>query len=299
VSAIFPPDELADELSDLDAEVAVVGDGSDEFADCDGVVTFTHRDAYLDHLDWVHSVQAGYDRFPLKGFEARGVALTNSSGIHYDSVGETVAGYVLAFARRLHDAVDAQGRREWDRPEWHEPFTVAGESICVVGLGALGRGIADRADGLGMDVSGVKRTPEDVPGVREVYPSDEYRTAVADATFVALAVPLTDETESMIGAAAFEAMRDDAYLLNVARGDVVDQSALVDALQSGEIAGAALDVFEEEPLPDDSPLWGMDEVIITPHMAGSTRDYHRNVAELVRENAARIADGEELYNRVV
>ncbi|WP_121822785.1 D-2-hydroxyacid dehydrogenase [Halostella salina] len=299
VSAIFPPDELASELSALDAEVAVVGDDPDEFADCDAVVTFAHRDAYLDAVDWVHSVQAGYDRFPLEAFEARGVALTNSSGVHYDSVGETVAGYVLAFARRLHDAVDAQGRQEWDRPEWHEPFTVAGESICVVGLGALGRGIADRADGLGMDVTGVKRTPEDVPGVREVYPSDEYRTAIADAKFVALAVPLTDETEGMIGAAELDAMREDAYLLNVARGDVVDQSALVDALQSGDIAGAALDVFEAEPLPEDSPLWGMDEVIITPHMAGSTRDYHRNVAELVRTNVERIASDEEFRNRVV
>ncbi|WP_135819947.1 D-2-hydroxyacid dehydrogenase [Halostella litorea] len=298
VSVIFPPDRLAAELSDVGVEVTV-GEDPGDLAECDAVVTFAHRGDYLETADWVHSIQAGYDRFPLAEFEARDVALTNSTGVHYDSVGETVASYVLAFARRLHDAVAAQQRRAWDRPEWHEPFTVAGESICVVGLGALGRGIADRAAGLGMDVTGVKRTPEDVPGVGEVYPSDEYRDAIADARFVALAVPLTDETEGMIGEAELDAMRDDAYLLNVARGDVVDQDALVAALEADRIAGAALDVFEEEPLPENSPLWGMDEVIVTPHTAGATRDYAGNVAELVRENAGRIADGEELHNRVV
>ncbi len=299
VSVIFPPERLADALADIDAEVAVVGDDRKELAECDGVVTFAHRDAYLDTVDWVHSVQAGIDRFPLEEFEARGIALTNSTGIHGDAVGETVTGYVLMFARQLHDYVAQQERTEWRHPDWDGPFTVRGESLCVVGLGTLGRGIAERADALGMEVTGVKRTPEDVPGVSHVRPADELRETIADATFVALAVPLNDETEGLIGPDELDAMRDDAFLINVARGGVVRQNALVEALREDRLAGAALDVFETEPLPERSPLWEMDDVIVTPHAAAQTRDYFRNIAELVRENVDRIGADEEFHNRVV
>jgi D-2-hydroxyacid dehydrogenase (NADP+) len=150
-----------------------------------------------------------------------------------------------------------------------------------------------------MDVVGVKRTPTPVDGVDEVYPATDLRAALADARFVALAVPLTDRTEGLVGAAAFDAMRDDAYLVNVARGGVVDQSALVAALREDRLAGAALDVFETEPLPEDSPLWAMDDVIVTPHASAATRDYYRRVAAIVRENLRRLDAGEDLANRVV
>ncbi|NHN48155.1 D-2-hydroxyacid dehydrogenase [Halostella sp. JP-L12] len=299
VSAVFPPDRLESALADLPVEVAVVGDDRGDLAECDGVVTFAHRESYLDTVDWVHSIQAGVDRFPVEEFEARDIALTNSTGIHDDTVGEFVAGYMLMIARRHHEYARKQARKEWAHAEWDAPFTLAGESLCVVGLGTLGRGIAERADALGMEVTGVKRTPEDVPGVSTVYPGDELREAVADAKFVALAVPLTDETEGLIGKDEFDALRDDAYLINVARGPVVRQQELVRALERGDLAGAALDVFEEEPLPDRSPLWEMDEVIVTPHAAAQTRDYYRDIADLVRENVDRIQSDEELYNRVV
>jgi len=299
VSAIFPPNRLEAALSELDAEVEVVGDEPNRVADCDGLVTFAHRDYFVGAVEWIHTVQAGYDRFPLDTFEDEGIALTNSTGIHGDSVGETATGYMLALARRLHAFIGNQRESEWDQPEWDQPFTIAGESLCVVGLGTLGRGIAERADALGMDVSGVKRTPEPVPGVEHVYANDELREAIEGATFVALTVPLTEETRNLVGEAELDAMADDAYLINVARGGVVDQDALVDALETGEIAGAALDVFEEEPLPEDSPLWAMDEVIVTPHAAAATRDYFREIADLVRENVGRIERGEELHNRVV
>jgi D-2-hydroxyacid dehydrogenase (NADP+) len=155
-----------------------------------------------------------------------------------------------------------------------------------------------RADALGMDVTGVKRTPTPVDHVESVYPSGDLREAISDAKFVALAVPLTDETEGMIGEPELAAMREDAVLVNVARGPVVDQSALVDALRSGGLAGAALDVFETEPLPEDSPLWELDDVVVTPHASAATRDYSTRIAALVRENARRIADGDRLGNRV-
>ncbi|WP_226480902.1 D-2-hydroxyacid dehydrogenase [Natrinema amylolyticum] len=296
VDAVFPPGELADYLADLPIEVAVIGD--DEIASCDAVVTLEHREAFL-AVDWVHSIQAGVDRFPFDAFEAEDVILTNSTGIHDRTVGETVAGYLLMFARRLHDHVANQQERRWERPEWDEAFTLPGSTACVVGTGTLGRGVAETLGGLGVRVTGVRRSGDPVPGFDEIYANDRLFEAIGDAEFVIVTVPLTDETRRLFDAEAFDAMRDDAYFVNVARGPVVDEPALIDALEADALAGAALDVFEEEPLPEDSPLWGMDEVIISPHCAAYTRDYFRDVGEIVRENVDRLAVGEEFHNRVV
>jgi D-2-hydroxyacid dehydrogenase (NADP+) len=205
---------------------------------------------------------------------------------------------MLSFARRLHTYVRNQQSREWSHPAWDEPFTLDGEQLCVVGLGTLGRGIAERADALGMQVVGVRRSGEPTPHTERVYTPDELHEAVANARFVALAVPLTDETEGLVGAPELSAMRKDAYLVNVARGPVVAEDELVGALRDGEIAGAGLDVFEEEPLPEDSPLWEFEEVVVTPHRAAAERDYYRHIAGLVRENVERAERGDEMTNRV-
>lgn len=301
VAGVFPPEmfqeALRERLDRLDVELAVEVVG-DESGARDLVVTFEHRDALLD-VPWVHSIQAGVDRFPLDAFEAAGVTLTNSTGIHGDSVGETVAGYMLSFARRLHRHRDAQRDREWRQPAWDEAFTLDGETVCVVGLGTLGRGIAERARALGMTATGVRRSGGPVEGVDRVHTPDRLETALAEPRFVALAVPLAPETRGMIGAPELAAMREDAVLMNVARGGVIDQDALLAALRDDYIAGAALDVFESEPLPADSPLWGLDEVIVSPHCAAFTRDYHRGVADIVATNLERVVAGEPLENRVV
>ena len=298
VSTLFPPEVLIDRLSDLPVETTVLDEGGPVTDDCDGVVTFAHRERFHG-VDWVHSVQAGVDRFPRESFREAGVTLTNSTGIHGDAIGETVAGYLLAFARRLHEHVANQQRGDWSQPEWDEAWTVAGERACVVGLGGLGRGIVDRLTGLGLDVDGVRRTPVPEPGVDRVYTPSELDTAVADARFVVLAVPLTDETRGLVDGDVLAAMREDAYLVNVARGGVVDQAALVAALENDDLAGAALDVFETEPLPDSSPLWEMDEVIVSPHCGAFTRDYVDHVAAIVRENVRRLRAGDEPANRVL
>ncbi|QLH79647.1 D-2-hydroxyacid dehydrogenase [Halosimplex rubrum] len=302
VAAVFPPARLVDRLADATDEAGVdvtAVDGSpDALADCDAVVTLEHRETYLD-LSWVHSIQAGVDRFPRERLREGNVVLTNSTGIHGDAVGETVAGFVLALARRIHEYAAAQTDSEWTRPDWDEAWTVAGERACVVGIGGLGRGIVDRLTGLGLDVDGVRRTPVPEPGVDRVYTTDRLREVIGDARFVVLAVPLTDATRGSIGRDELAAMDDEAYLINVARGGVVDQSALVAALRDDEIAGAALDVFETEPLPADSPLWDLEDVIVSPHCAAYTRDYYRHVSEIVTESVRRIADGDEPVNRVV
>ena len=299
VGALFPPEELREALADAAATVEVVG-ASDELADCDALVTFHYDDAFLDAgLQWIHSVQSGVDRFPFDELEARGIRLTSSTGIHGDSVGETVVGYMLQFARGLHRHRDRERAREWRYPDWDETFTIDGESCCVVGLGTLGRGIARRADALGVDVVGVRRTPTPVEHVREIHTPDELAGAVADARFVAVATPLTERTRGLVGADELSAMREDAYLLNVSRGGVVDEAALLSALRNEELAGAALDVFETEPLPDDSPFWELPNVIVTPHASGANRAYHTRVAAIVRENVRRLESGEPLANGVV
>ncbi|AZH24158.1 D-2-hydroxyacid dehydrogenase [Haloplanus aerogenes] len=299
VDEVFPAAVFRDALADAGPSVEIV-DSDDDLTALDALVTFEYEEYFLDAgLDWIHSIQAGVDRFPFDALQERGIALTNSTGIHGDVVGETAVGLMLSFARRLHAHRSNQERGEWVKPAWDDAFPLRRESACVVGLGTLGRGIATRASALGMDVTGVKRTPTPVDGVDEVYPPEDLHDAIADARFVALAVPLTDDTEKMMSTPEFEAMRDDAYVINVARGPVVDQSALVDALDASEISGAGLDVFETEPLPADSTLWDRDEVILTPHAAGFNEEYYERVATIVRENLRRQREGESLTNRVV
>ena len=300
VELVFPPDELREFLADAGPDVAVVGDDPDDLGRCDALVTLAWDEAFLEaDLDWIHSIQAGIDRFPFGTLEDHGVVLTNSTGIHGESVGETVVGYMLTFARRLHVYGRNQREHAWEHPPWNEPFTLKGRSVCVVGLGTLGRGIASRAAALGMRVTGVKRTVESVPDVTRVYPNEDLLEAVEGADFVTLACPLTDETHHLVDEEVLAKMHEGAYLINVARGSVVDEPALVEALEGGEIAGAALDVFEEEPLPDDSPLWDMEEVLVTPHRAAATWEYYQLVGDLVRENVERIGRGEGMVNQVV
>ena len=298
VEAMFPPAAFVDALEDLDVDVRSIAPG-DDLDGLDGVVTFDHDPGFLGEPPaWIHSTQAGVNRIPVEALLEAGVVVTSSNGIHGDVAGETAVGYMLMLARRLHDHVRAQLDREWAPPAWDEPFSLTGEPVCVVGLGTLGRGIARAADGIGMDVTGVRRTPLPVGHVREVFTPETLVEAIAPARFVALAVPLTDRTERMIGAAELEAMREDAYLVNIARGAVVDETALAEALEAGTIAGAALDVFETEPLPPDSPLWDLEDVIVSPHEATDHREKHRDVARLVAENARRLAAGEALANRL-
>ncbi|MCT9097268.1 D-2-hydroxyacid dehydrogenase [Haloarchaeobius sp. HME9146] len=298
VSTVFPPERLQHALEDV-VDAATVDATTDSLDSYDAVVTLAYHEEYLDAVDWIHSIQTGIDRFPLDDLREHDVTLTSSTGIHGPAIGETVAGYMLSFSRRLLPAVKAQTRREWSPPEWDEAFTLTGEQVCIVGLGALGKGIVDRANGLGMEVVGVRRSGEPVDGVEEVYTPDELHTAIRDARFLVLAVPLVEETRRMVGAEEFDLLDDDAILVNVARGPVVDESALIAALESGSIAGAALDVFETEPLPEDSPLWEFENVLVTPHCAGFTEDYYRNVAGIVRENVENIERGADLRNHIV
>lgn len=296
VEAVIPPDAFVRAFDDLDIPATLVGDGR-TYGDDAGVVTYVPRPEFL-NAGWVHCARAGYEAFDTDAYEAAGVPLTNSTGIHGESVGELAIGYMLSLARILHLYRDHQGEREWYEPDYERPFTIADEQLCVVGLGTIGAAIARRADALGMDVVGVRRSGEPVEGVSRVYRPDGLHEAILEARFVALAVPHTPETEGLLSDPEFERMREDAYVINVGRGPVVDEAALVRAVESGAIKGAALDVFEREPLPPDSPLWDFEDVIVTPHKGSATNRYHLDIADLVAENVERFRTGEPLRNRV-
>lgn len=297
IENVIPKEPFVEALSDAPLSAELVGDDR-AYGRTDAVATYEPRPAFRD-AGWVHCIRAGYDAFDTDAYERADVPFTNSSGIHGSTVGELTLQMMLSFARLGHRYRDHQNVREWMDPPYERPFTVENERVCVVGLGTIGEAIATRCDALGMDVVGVRRSEEPVAGVSGVFSPEELHAAISDARFVVLAVPQTPATTNMIGDSEFERMRDDSYLINVARGAVVDEPALIEALESEEIAGAGLDVFETEPLSEDSPLWDFEEVIVSPHKGSATNRYHLDLAELFAENVRRYLAGESLKNRIV
>lgn len=251
-------------------------------------------------LRWFQQWGAGAD-WLLRHPEAAGqeFILTNASGVHTIPISEQIIGTLLMFARGLHGAVRAQVRREWWRPPSAELFELAGKTMLLVGVGAIGARTAALANALGMRVEGIrKNSSRAVDGVAEMYGSDQLQERLARADVVVLTVPLSKATQGLIGAAELRAMKPTSYLINIGRGGTVDQPALVQALAERKIAGAALDVFAEEPLPADSPLWTMEQVIITAHYAGATPLYNARAMAIFLDNLQRYRTGAPLRNQV-
>ena len=250
-------------------------------------------------LRWIQALSSGVDFLDLEAIEAHGVALTNAAGVHAEPIAEQVLGYLLTFERGIHTGIRQQQEGVWQRYSGGE---IRGKTLGVVGLGAIGSRAAEYAGAFGMTVVGTKRDPSTAPEpVDEVYAPDGLFEVLGRSDYVLLSCPLTPETRGLVGRAELGAMKGDAVLVNVARGAVVDEDALVYALQQGGIRGAALDVFEEEPLPPESPLWDLPNVVVTPHMAGSTPHKFERIAEVFAANYGAFADGrlDELTNRVV
>lgn len=251
-------------------------------------------------LRWYQQWSAGADwvlRHPeLAG---RDFVLTNASGTHPVQITEHILGLMAAFARNLHLNVRAQSEGEWRSERMTGVFELYEKTVLVAGLGAIGTRFARVAQALDMKVIGMRRHPErgSACGVRMIGPA-ELDATLAEADFVVIALPGTTDTHHMFGARQFARMRRGSYLINIGRGSVVDESALVDALRKGEIAGAGLDVFETEPLPSDSPLWKMEQVIVTPHTSGYTPRYFERVWALFMDNVIRYREGRELRNIV-
>jgi len=248
-------------------------------------------------LRWIHSTAAGVDQLLHPEVVERDVLVTDSSGIHAEAVTEHVLAVMLAFARRLPVAIRNQLARRWDRRAalgeelW-------GKTAGILGLGSIGREVAVRCKAFGMRVVGTKRTPQEVPGVDRVYPPEGLEEVLRASDYLVIVLPLTAQTRGLIGARELALMKPGACLINVARGPIVQEAALVEALRAGRLRGAALDVFEQEPLPQESPLWELEQVILTPHVSGAAPDYYDRALPLFCENLRRFQAGLPLLNVV-
>lgn len=247
-------------------------------------------------LRWVHTASAGVDRVLIPEVAGSDVVVTNSRGVFDDAIAEYVLGLVLLFAKGMHDTLARQRTRTW---EHRDTEMAAGHSALVVGVGPIGRAIGRLLAAAGMQVSAVGRTARTGdPDFGDVLASDDLGEALPTADYVVVVAPLTEQTRGMFDGAAFARMRPTARFINVGRGPLVVQSALVEALREGRIAGAGLDVFEEEPLPDDSPLWSMPNVVVSPHMAADFVGWLDTLARVFVDNFHRWHGREQLRNVV-
>ncbi len=271
------------------------------------VISGLWHDGLLDRakkLRFIQAIGAGTDQFPREELAKRGIRLASARGVNYRAVAEHAMALILALSRRLPEARDNQAKRNWrgmigDLSQREDEL--GGKTLLVVGLGQIGGRLAQLAKAFDMRVVGLRRDPAAGRGAADaVHTMGELKSLLPEADFVALTCPLTEETERLVDTEALGRMKPSAHLVNVARGRVVDEAALVEALAARRIAGAGIDVTIEEPLAASSPLWGMEHVLITPHTAGETRRYEDNVIEILRDNLGRLWRGDEqLRNQVV
>ena len=268
-------------------------------------------------LRWLHWHFAGVERLlrrPIARIET--IELTNTSGIHATQIAEYCLAMMLAFMVQLPRLAQLKAQRQWPEnpPELFSPHGLRGLTLGIVGYGSLGRELARCAHAFGLTVLAVKRDvkhPADIEGYTEpntgdpagdiperLYPPQAVGSMARECDFLVVTVPLTDQTRHLIDEATLQQMKNTAIFINVARGNVVDEAALIAALTTKKIAGAALDVFEEEPLPASSPLWPLENVIISPHVSGNTSRYQEKAAALFAENLRRYVENRPLLNRV-
>jgi len=255
-------------------------------------------------LRFIQSISAGVDQYSREALSARGIRLASAQGANERAVAEHAMSLILALTRQLHFARDNQAKKFWRgmiSDLTRREDELGGKTLLVVGLGRIGSRLAALARAFGMRVVATKRNPAaGAQAADTVVAQDRLLEVLPQADFVALTCPLTPDTERLIGERALAAMKPSAFLVNVARGKVVDEPALISAMTADRIAGAALDCAVDEPLPASSPLWALPTVLITPHTAGETRRYEDNVIDLLVENLDRLWRGEsELRNQIV
>ena len=264
---------------------------------------FIDRDVFASatRLRWVQSPAVGVGSLMFPALLASGVVLTSARGIRARSIAEHVLGVTIALARRLPATLRAQIAHRWAQDELEtEARTLQGQRMGIVGLGAIGLEVAKIAAPFGFRVSAIRRrVGEPVPeGVDEVWTPDRLPDLLAQSDVVVLAAPHTPETKRLIGRSQIDRMKPGALLVNVARGKLVDDEAVIEALRNGRLGGAALDVFSQEPLEPSSPYWDLPNVIITPHTSGAMQDYWTPLVALFADNLRRFEKGEPLRNVV-
>lgn len=239
---------------------------------------------------WIQSWSAGMDHLDAEAFLSRGIELTSANGVHANPISETIFAMLLAYTRNLHLYMRNQTKRRWEHGNLR--LELHGKTLGIVGVGAIGEETARIAKAaFGMRVLGLRRSGAPAPFVDEMYRAAGLLEMLPHCDYIASIVPATKETKHLFGEAEFRAMKPSAFFVNVGRGSTVDTDALLAALTEGRLAGAGLDVFEQEPLPDDHPFWNMENVIITPHSAGSTEHYAERAAEIFAANLKMYAAG--------
>jgi len=266
----------------------------------DAEVIFGHfdKESFLaaEKLKWIQVGSAGVDNYLFPELVDSEVVLTTASGIHRIQISEMILAMMLAFVKRLDKFVQFKLEARWKRLPTEE---LAGKTIGILGLGNIGMETAWKAKCFGMRVLALDKMPLRAPTyVDKILGLKDLDLLLRESDYLVVAVPLTKETYHMIGEKELRLMKPTAYIINIARGAVIDNKALIKALKEGWIAGAGLDVFEEEPLPKDSEFWKLDNVIITPHISGSTPRYNERAVMVFRENMKRYLEGRPLINIV-
>lgn len=268
----------------------------------DGRLTSPELLSKATNLTWIHSPSAGVERLvSMPGLADRqSLVLTNAKGVHGPAIADHAMGMLLALTRQLVHYEHAQANGVWDREEpRRRPVALAGRTMLVVGIGGIGTEIARRGQGFGMHVIATRRSDTPTPDfVEHVGKPEELRSLVAKADVIAVCVPLTKETEKLFDASMFSAVKKGAYLINIARGKVIDTDAMIAALKDGTLAGAGLDVTDPEPLPSGHALWTTPNVLITPHVAAEGELTDQRWWALFKENVRRFGAGEPLLNCV-
>jgi len=256
-------------------------------------------------LRWIHSTAAAVHQLMSPELRARDIVVTNARSVHGPVVAEHTIALMFALAKRLPAAVRYQQQQVWAQEQiayqHPQPTELAGSTLGLIGYGAIGAEVARRAVALGMRALVVRQHPQKASGVElgfETCGLDRLDDVIAQSDFLVLAAPLTEKTRHLINAERLARMRPGAYLINVARGPLIDEAALVDALRNRRIGGAALDVFDHEPLPAGSPLWELDNLLITPHTAATSDKMWERHYALIKENLRRYLAGEPLLGLV-
>jgi phosphoglycerate dehydrogenase-like enzyme len=310
---VLAPEAVADEVRENVAafapelrvvSYAEVGDAPEGLSEAVAVLRWIAGKRYerfiveTPGIRWLHTASAGVDHVLTPGLRAefatgRDLTLTDSGPAFTVAIGEFVLAWMLSLAHELPGHREAQGRKEW---KWRTHEELHGRTVGIVGLGPIGHGVAERCQAFGMRTLGLRRRPEPVPGVDAVYTgADGLNVLLSESDWLVLAAASTPETRSLIGAGELARMKPTARLINVARGALVDEPALTDALRNGTIAAACLDVFAREPLPPESPLWDLPNCYVTPHNApGWSADLRRRQLGLFYDNLRRLRAGEPL-----
>lgn len=268
----------------------------------------------MTNLKWVHQWGAGTDwLLEYPDLIEKPFTLTNSVGVSAIPMSEHILGMMLYHSRNFRNALAAQKEKHWAKLfhptedhqshprnlSWEDMAELAGQTVLLVGVGAIGQRVARLAKAFDMTVIGLRNNPaKQDPNVDRMVGIDQLISVLPEADFIVTTVPMTEASRNQFGSAEFQAMKRSAYFINLGRGGTVDEEAMIDALQSGEIAGAGLDVFTTEPLPTESPLWEMENVMITSHYSGGTRFYHTRALEILIDNLGRYQRGEPLRNLV-